>query len=112
MAEVKLSELVSGLRTIDVPFGGHDVTVTYRLSERTHERALEYDLTETVADAVVRIVAHWSIVDEDGAPLALDIEHVGKLPVPFLRAVYMRITGDNGLGEASSSSDAGSVAKD
>jgi hypothetical protein len=112
MGVVKLSELVSGERTIDVPFGGHDITVSYRLAERTHNKAMEYDLTETVADSIVRMVVSWSIVDDKGKPLPLDIKNVGKLPVPFLRSVYLRITGDNGLGEASSSSDDGSAATD
>lgn len=102
---MKLSELL-GTRTIDVEISGHTIEVEYRLAERSivAQRAL---VEENVAETVVRLVASWTLFEDDGSPVVLTVERLEQIPIPILARVIRSITEDIGLGEASSSSDAG-----
>lgn len=102
---VKLSELASGLRTVPVRFGSQTFTVTYRLAERLPGHTVL--LTDEVVPVVARLVESWSLVTDKGKPLPVDEDTLHRVPVPVLRAIFYAVVGDNGLGEAASSSDAG-----
>lgn len=102
----KLSDLL-GTRTIPVDVLGHTVTVTYRLSERTVERVENIDLTESVASLFLRLIESWDLLGENGKPLPISEKALAQVPIPVLHAIHRGIIGDIGLGEASSSSDAG-----
>ena len=108
MAGLKLSELVSGVRTIPVPFGQHTITVSYLLSQRTPEANAEIDAVfGSVTSVICKLVDSWDLVDDDENPIPIDEDHVVKVPVPVLRKIITEIYGDSGLGEVVSSSDAG-----
>lgn len=98
----KLDDLL-GTRTLDVPFGTHTIQVTYRLSERVLGKT---DGDEGIGPAIVRLVESWDIEGPAGT-LPVTEDTVNTVPVPVLRAIWRFVMGDDGLGEASSSSDAG-----
>lgn len=106
MAGVTLSELVSGLRTINVPFGEHVLRVTYRLSERTPEANGRMNVLAPATELIGQLVASWDLTDDSGSMIPLDEEHLAGVPVPLLRRIIAAIIGDDGLGEVASSSDA------
>jgi hypothetical protein len=101
---VELSDLL-GTRTLEVPFAGQTITVTYKLAERT-PAAMEAAVdTKLVKDDLPRLLESWDLM-RDGAPLPVTVESVNQVPLPALQAIYMAIVTDDGLGEVSSSSGA------
>lgn len=101
----KLSDLL-GTVTIDVPIGEHTVTVTYRLAERTIDAGGNMG-SENVAESAVRLVESWDLEADEGGMLPLTVEALRGVPIPVLARIVRAIVEDVGLGEASSSSDAG-----
>jgi len=101
----KLSDLL-GARTIDCDVFGHTITVTYRLGERLPGTS-SIDPFESVVTTMVKLVESWDLEGDDGTPVPITEDALGGVPVPALRRVLNQILGDDGLGEASSSSNAG-----
>lgn len=103
---MELKELL-GTRTIDVPWGDNVINVTYRLGERTATKTGNLTTVGTVVDAVVLLVESWDIT-VDGKPVPIEKDELdAKVPITVLRKIATYVLQDDGLGEASRSSDAG-----
>lgn len=109
---VKLSELLSDRRTIEVPFGGRTITVTYRLSERTPKATDELNPAAHVVAEMIRLVVSWDIEDDKGKPVPITEKALQNVPTPVMRAIWNWIWADAGLGEAGSSSNGSSAQTD
>lgn len=96
---MRLSEIFSTSKTVEVTIGDGKLAVTYRPDAVTPELVDRMNNTgsapgEAIATSVVELVESWDLTDNDGQPYPLTVEAVRKLPVSFLSSVTNAITDD------------------
>ncbi|MEO6467502.1 MAG: hypothetical protein ABIP21_00270 [Acidimicrobiia bacterium] len=104
---IRLSEIVARTRPVVAKFGGLEIHVVYRMSERTMNASeAEEDVDHPW---LVRVIESWDIDGDDGKPIPIDLASVKNVPIPVLNSIIAAIYSDDGeaVGEAVSSSDAG-----
>lgn len=92
-------DLLPEEHTIDVPFGPHRVSVTYRVAERAYGKVVHDD---DLGEALVRQVVRWDLTD-GSEPVPITIEGIGPVPTPVLRRIWQAIVAADPVGEASGS---------
>jgi hypothetical protein len=108
---LKLSTVNAAVRTVDVPFLGEYVKVSYRvgavnsqysqwLSEHGHK-------PNSLLEAITRLATKWDLLGDDGEPLPLSQEALEQveIPTPLLRAIHEAILEDARPGPLAGKSD-------
>lgn len=83
---LSIKDLAADKRTITIPYGEHEVHVTYRPSTITvafSKRVGVDDISEIAATAIDA----WDVADDDGNPYPLTADKLAELSVGFLRRV-------------------------
>lgn len=97
---IRLSELTKETRKIQVHVGASEpLEVEHRIQAYTPEIEAELTGAEnrpagTLAKILCRLVASWTLEDDDGDMYPLDEEHAARLPLPFMMAVFAAIAED------------------
>lgn len=104
---IRLSEIVARTRPVTAKFGGLEIHVVYRMSERTMAAAEADD--DVDHPWLVRVIESWDIEGDDGKPLPVTLESVKSVPIPVLNSIIAAVYADDGeaVGEAVSNSDGG-----
>lgn len=94
-------------RTITVEYAGETAGITYyphkitkSLIRETAE--MEGDGADRLAGQLVKLVASWEVLDDDGAPLPVTVEVMDGFPIDFLVAIMRAINEAAIPGEAPS----------
>ncbi|HLH22442.1 MAG TPA: hypothetical protein VK066_07950 [Chloroflexota bacterium] len=112
---LRLSHLAADRRTVQVPVGDEQLTVTYRPSGYTplveEEVAAKRDDDRRPAGPIVALLAGvldaWDLQDDRGKPVPTTAESLRTLPTRFLGQVLTAIVEDMSPGEAGAPSAAG-----
>jgi len=97
---IKLSDLTKETRKLFVNLGAHEpLEIKYRARAYTAE--LENNLASAherpataLAQMLGSLIVDWNLVDDDGNLYPLDNEHLSKLPVQVMIAIFQAIAED------------------
>ncbi len=99
---IRLADLESNLRTINVAYFQFNAVVTYRPALMTPEGDSQYakaaeegeDLNFLLIDRLCKVMVTWDLVDEDGEMYPITPDALGKIDSGFLRAIIEAIGED------------------
>lgn len=96
-----VAQLKGNLRTINVPYFGDNVVVTYRPGELTPASASE--VNKEIEDGggdnasiqmLCRCMVSWDVMEDKDKPLPITPENLAKMPGPLLLAIQAAIGED------------------
>jgi len=102
---IKVSQLSSPKRTVEVTFGEEKMNVTYRPSCVTPQFLDDLQQPqqgEAIAVSIEKLVVEWDLLNEQGKKLPAKKAIVKTLPIAFLMAVIKAITEDTEVPKAPS----------
>lgn len=108
---IRLADLTSKTRTVNVPYDGESIAVTYypgRLTPATESRLNKANEDNRPASGVAAelalIMASWDVLDDKGKPEPVTAELLAQMPTRLLLAIVGAIGTDarpNALSAAS-----------
>lgn len=108
-----LAKLHGNLADVSFEYEGETVHLKYRpnvytpafllnlmrLQEQEKSGGLSAETLTAVVDLAKAVLAEWDVLGDDGAPWAINDEHLRALPLDFLGALLRAITNDVSLGK-------------
>lgn len=97
---ITLSELTKKTRKITVDIGANEpLEVEYRIQAYTPEiESVVLSVGErpamALAEVLKRLVVSWNLVDDNGKMYPLDDEHLNKMPLQIMMAIFQAIAED------------------
>ena len=108
---IRLGDLRKERKRVTFPFAGDTVTLVYTTGAVTPEleaRAFAIDddhhYLGGLADLLTEILVEWDVLGDDGRPLPITREQIGKLSAQFLGMAWSAITSDQRVPKAQESS--------
>lgn len=105
-----LNAIASKTATTEVPFLGETVRLDYRPALLTRDRLAALDAEnvdeDTAATFLCDVLAGWDLTN-DGEPLPITVEGLGKVPFPLLKEMMKGLVEGTKPGEADGLSNAG-----
>lgn len=103
---MKLADLVADRRTITVPFGAHELAVSYAPSQWVYDLTLRY-ASMSVAELLTELRVEWDLEDDDGR-IPCTEEGCKRVLTPVLRSIERALLKDAAtLGEVEAPSPSG-----
>lgn len=100
---IKVSQLNSQKRTVEVKFGEETLNVTYRpncVTPQFLDDLQQPKQGEAIAEAIEKIVVEWDLLNEQGKQLAPKLALIKTLPIAFLMAVMAAVQADTEVPKA------------
>lgn len=102
---ISLAELASDTSTVTFTYRGSGGKLTYRPSLVTQETLDRLDQDDNgTTKFLIEVVSDWDLMIGPKKKVPITEDGINKLPLSLKRAVVQAILGDNGQGEAESSS--------
>lgn len=91
-AQIKLSQLQAGTKTVTVPFGGIEIVLVFNAGFWTCRTEREYfsgegSFAEKNAILIVKHVTTWNITDDDGKAVPITMKVLEELDVWLVNAI-------------------------
>ena len=110
---MRLSQALSQRCTIEVPFNGEKLKVTYKPGVYTPkfqseaDKAAETEDSDRLSIMLSRLIESWDLTDDAGSAVATDKESLRALPIKILSGVMIGILKDMNPNNETSANTAG-----
>lgn len=93
---MELKNIREDVARVDVEYMGETIVVKYRpgmVTPRTWGLLSEAESTEQIAEFYSQLISWWDVTDK-GKNVAVDVDSVSNMPMPFIAAVSQAILKD------------------